>query len=544
MEAVDLGEGVQGPVQQFVGIDLGDAEGCTRCDGQDPPIVRQGGARRSGHDQFRMRYRARDAEWLQEIRIEFGHRSGARNVRQSMMQQDLSSVFASADAVWNACTPDGKGRGPGVRKDQGEIGFGSAEDLCVRFRLGQGEETVDGIEPFQQGRIMRIAGCDDACLRPRGLQCPQQGRGHHHITQRVGQADEHDGWGGGGRHASLGYGRMAQAESPFVQDPDSEQEPFAGDLTVAVIGARRVRQGTGPYLALQADRAGAKVAGVLGTRPTSVRKAVEWLEERGLRTAAFVDHETMLEELRPDVVIVASPMGTHRAWIHAALDVQAHVYCEKPLIAAPAAIALEALERSAAANLVLAENCQWPYVLPALTALHPKADLSTASRFRMLMAPPMRGLARWHEVLSHPLSLIQAAVPGPADLDDVVFEESSPDAVDSRLRFTYRTIDRELACEVVLEDMEVYPRPAEFAFDDALCRRVVDASDYSISFVDGTESCTPITLLDPMESCLRAFLRRVMHARTTHSAPLDEDLVRRQFLLEHLLEAYRESVRS
>lgn len=336
---------------------------------------------------------------------------------------------------------------------------------------------------------------------------------------------------------------MAQTESPFVQEPDSDQDPFAGDLTVAVIGARRVRQGTGPYLALQAARAGAKVAGVLGTRPTSVRKAVEWLEEHGLRTAAFVDHEAMLEELRPDVVIVASPMGTHRAWIHAALEVQAHVYCEKPLIAAPAAVALEALERSAAANLVLAENCQWPFVLPAFTALHPTVDLGTVSRFRMLMAPPMRGLARWHEVLSHPLSLIQAVVPGPADLDAVVFEESSPDAVDSRLRFTYRTLDRELACEVVLEDMERYPRPAEFAFDDALCRREVDEGSYAISFVDGSEDCTPVSLPDPMEASLRAFLRRVLLARSTHSAPLDEALVRRQFLLEHLLEIYRESVR-
>lgn len=337
---------------------------------------------------------------------------------------------------------------------------------------------------------------------------------------------------------------MASTESPFVQHPESDGEPFAAGLTVAVIGARRVRQGTGPFLALQAASAGAEVAGVLGTRPTSVRKAVEWLQERGLRTKPFIDHEAMLEELRPDVVIVASPLGTHRAWIHAAIDVEAHVYCEKPMIAAPAAVALETLERCAAANLVCAENCQWPYVLPAFRSLHPEVDLDRVTSFRMLMAPPMRGLARWHEVLSHPLSLIQAAVPGPADLDDVVFEETSPDAIDSRVRFTYRTLDRELACEVVLEDMEVYPRPVEFAFDDALCRRVVDEADYGISFVDGSEGCAPVPSPDPMESCLRAFLHRVLHARETHAAPLDEALVRRQFLLEHLLETYRGSVRS
>ncbi|MFK5954817.1 MAG: Gfo/Idh/MocA family oxidoreductase [Planctomycetota bacterium] len=335
---------------------------------------------------------------------------------------------------------------------------------------------------------------------------------------------------------------MSSSESQFAEHPESDGNPFASELTVAVVGARRVRQGTGPFLALQADRAGAKVAGVLGTRPTSARKAVEWLAEQGLRTAAYVDHQRMLDELHPDVVIVASPLGTHRAWLGAALDAGAHVYCEKPLIAAPAAVALDLLEQYAAANLVLAENCQWPQVMPAFRALHPHLDLESVTRFRMLMAPPMRGLARWHEVLSHPLSLIQEVMPGPADLEDVVYLESGPDAVDSRLCFTYRTMDRELACEVMLEDMECYPRPAEFAFDDALCRRMVDPSTYAISFVDGSESCTPVAIPDPMESNLRAFLKRVLQAQASHSAPLDESLVRRQFLLEHLLELYRESV--
>ena len=335
---------------------------------------------------------------------------------------------------------------------------------------------------------------------------------------------------------------MTAPESQFAQHPESSGEPFAAGLTVAVIGARRVRQGTGPYLALQAARAGANVAGVLGTRPTSARKAVDWLQEQGLETVAYIDHAQMLEEVRPDVVIVASPLGTHRAWLGASIDVGAHVYCEKPMIAAPAGVALDLLEQYAAANLVLEENCQWPQVMPAFKALHPKVDLSAVKTFRMLMAPPMRGLARWHEVLSHPLSLIQEVMPGPADIDQVVFQESGPDAADTRLRFTYRTMERELACEVMLEDMEVFPRPAEFAFDDALCRRVVDASDYSISFVDGSDNGTPVAISDPMESNLRAFLRRVLHAKETHSAPLDETLVRRQFLLEHLLELYRESV--
>lgn len=335
---------------------------------------------------------------------------------------------------------------------------------------------------------------------------------------------------------------MAPSESQSVEHPESGGGSFAEDLTVAVIGARRVRQGTGPYLALQAARAGAQVAGVLGTRATTARKAVDWLAEQGLETTAYVDHERMLDELQPDLLIIASPLGTHRAWLQAALDSETHVYCEKPLVSAPAAVALDFLERFAAANLLIAENCQWPEVLPTYRKLHPDFDLSTATRFRMLMAPPMRGLARWHEVLSHPLSLIQEAAPGPADLEDIVFHEPSPDVIDTRLSFTYRTLDRAVACEIMLEDMERFPRPAEFAFDDHLCRRVVREEDYAISFVDGRGN-PPVPCPDPQESALRRFLHRVLANRTDMAAPLDESLVRRQFLLEHLLETYRESVR-
>jgi hypothetical protein len=153
-------------------------------------------------------------------------------------------------------------------------------------------------------------------------------------------------------------------------------------------------------------------------------------------------------------------------------------------------------------------------------------------------------LARWGEVLSHPLSLIQAVAPGPAELHDIRFTENAPDAVDSRLHFTYRTLDHTLDCEVMLEDLDVYPRPAEFAFDNALCRRQVRESDYSMEFVDGKEGCVPHSVGDPMENALHDFLRKVLEARKAVKAPLDEDLVRRQYLLESLLEAYRGFARS
>ena len=332
---------------------------------------------------------------------------------------------------------------------------------------------------------------------------------------------------------------MTLPESQFPEVPRLIPEPFASALTVAVIGARRVRQGTGPFLALQAAAAGAQVLGVLGTRPASALLAAEYLMEFGLRPTPYTDYEEMLIELQPDVVIIASPLGSHRAWLAAALAQGAHVYCEKPLTTAAPAASEKIIRAYAAHNLVLAENCQWPQVLPAFSRLHPQADLSTATSFRMLLTPPQRGLARWGEVLSHPLSLIQAAAPGPAQLHNIRFTESGPDAVDSRLSFLYRTLDRELACEVMLEDLDVYPRPAEFAFDEALCRRKVREADYRMEFVDGKDGCVAQSVGDPMENCLHAFLRRVLEAQQAHTAPMEESLLRRQYLLESLLEVYR-----
>ena len=323
-------------------------------------------------------------------------------------------------------------------------------------------------------------------------------------------------------------------------DPQSATDD-AIDLRVAVIGARRVRNGTGPFLARQAARAGAKVVAVLGTRPASARKAVEDLSADGIAAEPYTDYREMFEDAQPDAVIVASPVGTHRPWLQAALDAGAHVYCEKPLMTGPAERVTDIARHFAAADLVLAENCQWPYALPAFRRLHAGVDPGAAERFRMLLAPSMRGIARWQETLSHPISLLQVAAPGPAELDEIRFQELAPDAADVRLHFRWRTLDRTLDCEVVLEDLEERPRPAGFAFDDAVGRRRIHRESYAMRLeaeIDG--ELRSEVLADPMEAALRDFLIRAAAVRRGEvGAGLDEDLVRRQVLLEILLDAYR-----
>lgn len=333
------------------------------------------------------------------------------------------------------------------------------------------------------------------------------------------------------------------------EQPDESAEGAAPALAgaealrVAVIGARRTRNGTGPFLARLTARLGARLVAVVGSRPDTARAAAEDLAADGIRAPAFGEDENCFAEVAPDVVLIATPSTVHRPWLHAALEAGTHVLCEKPLGAGSAAEARALAQRFAGGALVLAENCQWPFVLPAFRALHPQFDLGAATRFRMLMAPPQRGLERWSELLPHPLSLLQAIAPGPAELSDLRFAETDPEAADARLDFTWRGHARTLQCEVVAEDLGRWPRPAEFAFDEALCRRRVVAKDYRIRFEsevpEPRQRAHAVAIGDPMEACLRDFFRRVLAARARGSAPMDEALVRRQALLEQMLDAWR-----
>jgi UDP-N-acetylglucosamine 3-dehydrogenase len=71
---------------------------------------------------------------------------------------------------------------------------------------------------------------------------------------------------------------------------------------------------------------GVALAGVAGgDRDKAARAAA------ALGAAAFDDHQQLLEALRPDAVIVASPSFTHREIVLDALAAGCHVFCEKPL---------------------------------------------------------------------------------------------------------------------------------------------------------------------------------------------------------------------
>ncbi|MDP6962720.1 MAG: Gfo/Idh/MocA family oxidoreductase [Planctomycetota bacterium] len=330
--------------------------------------------------------------------------------------------------------------------------------------------------------------------------------------------------------------------SSSSSEPTPENtEAIAAGLRLAVIGARRVNDGTGQFLARQAHQAGATVVAVVGTSYDSARQASESLQAYGLNPDVFAEEENMFDEVNPDAVIIASPTHSHLDWVKECLEHRVHVLCEKPIaISNPNAVA-DLIGSFTAQELVIAENCQWPFTLNAWQQLHPAGRLENATSFSMMLSPALRGEERWQEILSHPISLIQKISPGPAELVDISFSEAQADAPDSSLRFVYQCQHRQLQCEIILEDMDAFPPPAEYSINGELCHRLV-GDNYEISFSSQIGSNSPsVSILDPMEQSLRQFLKRVNSVKNSHaSVALDEDLIRRQFLVDALLRSYRQ----
>ncbi len=98
---------------------------------------------------------------------------------------------------------------------------------------------------------------------------------------------------------------------------------MSNPLTALVIGAGYA--GEGQTLALR--RAGVQVLAMVGRTKGALRTAAERLEIPRHGT----DWRSMIADLRPDIVAVCTPGGTHVEHCLGAIDAGCHVLCEKPL---------------------------------------------------------------------------------------------------------------------------------------------------------------------------------------------------------------------
>jgi hypothetical protein len=310
---------------------------------------------------------------------------------------------------------------------------------------------------------------------------------------------------------------------------------------IGLIGARRARQGTGPYVARDLHALGLEVAAVLGTSEATVGEAVRQLAESyGIDAEPYTDRERMLATASLDALAVLSPAATHEAHLEAALASGLHVLCEKPLLWGGSGVfgrGVSLVEAFRSRGLILFENCQWPFTLPAFHALHPEAPPGPPSRFAMRLSPTVSGLELIGDSLPHPISMLQALAPDPgARIAEIHVEALSSALEDADFRFTYRAAGAEIACEVVLRHGREQPREAGYALDGRGATRALSMPDYSMEFRDGERS---VPLPEPLTACLRQFTTSLGAVLAGATPPDPWPSAQRLQMLESLLVASR-----
>ena len=294
---------------------------------------------------------------------------------------------------------------------------------------------------------------------------------------------------------------------------------------IAVIGARRRHQGLGPFVIREFVAQGAEIAGFVATSAESVDGARESLREvAGVSPAGYLDFEALRAAESPTALAILSPAETHTAYLDAALDAGLPTLCEKPFVWGADDLARDAEARIAAFEtraLLLVENCQWPYTLPAYAALHgPVAP--APGRFEMLMQPAAGGLRVLGDSLPHGLSLLQAATRNaPAEIRDPRFEgdrERGP--VFAHFRYAGEAFD--VDCTVELRPTQERLRRAAFAFDGRWAHREVEPEHYTIVFRDAEgpgDGSRTVPVPDPENLLLRDFVAALVDPSAIDSLP-------------------------
>jgi hypothetical protein len=304
---------------------------------------------------------------------------------------------------------------------------------------------------------------------------------------------------------------------------------------VGIIGARRRRQGLGPFVARDLRAAGAEIPCFLATTAeTRDAAARELASSYQIEARGYLDLEAMLSAEELDALAILSPAETHRSYLEAAGAAGIHALCEKPLIWGGGGLATEAARIAGgfdAKGLLLWENCQWPYTLPAYEQLHPGSTARAPERFEMHLQPMSRGMQMLVDSMPHALSLLQALSPGPGpSIAEPRF--STPDAQRVTVGFLYRAGSATSSVQVTLKSANAAPREAGFAVDGRPVRRLVAPRGYRLSFAAGDRTA-PVA--DPLTLLVGDFTRELQSRRR---ASRSREIAERMELLEVIVDAY------
>lgn len=284
--------------------------------------------------------------------------------------------------------------------------------------------------------------------------------------------------------------------------------------TIAVIGARRRRQGLGGFIAQRFAEAGGDVCAVVGTRSETAEEARRSLREQfSIDCRAYTRLEDALERERPDIVAICSPYEVHAAQLEEVARFGAHCLAEKPLVWGPPGdlvpMAREIVDGFLRRARHLAVVTQWPFTLEDFYRLHPEEQGRPVERFEMRLSPLAPGSRMVFDAAPHPLSLLHALL-GPGTVEDPRARFGGGGSAQRlSLELTYRHGAGGAEARIDLEPSEEFPRPASYAINGKLARRRVSLPGYETFFESGGASPRSVSVEDPLGRLVRAFLRDV-----------------------------------
>ena len=248
------------------------------------------------------------------------------------------------------------------------------------------------------------------------------------------------------------------------------------------VGARSVRQGTGPFIAAGLQAAGARVEAIVGTTEESVCEARSALiEQWQIEPRAYTDLSRALEIERPEAVAICSPWRFHGKQLAQVARAGSHCLVEKPLLW-PADLrevdgVLAAFEQR---GLLLQLVAQWPCTLPSFIALHGPLPPEIEA-FKMRLSPISIDRDMVTDSAPHFISMLQALL-GTGDFERVQIthgDESGDNTLSQlALQAVYTHAAGSTYCQLLLRTCSSRPRPAWYQVNKLRVEREVELPSY------------------------------------------------------------------
>ena len=102
-------------------------------------------------------------------------------------------------------------------------------------------------------------------------------------------------------------------------------------FNIAIVGAARRHQGTGPFIARRLHDLGHRICGFIGSGNDSIIQTREYLLQwASIDCEGYCSMQDLCRKQAVDIVVICSPTRTHHDYIGQAIKHNCHVLVEKP----------------------------------------------------------------------------------------------------------------------------------------------------------------------------------------------------------------------